>query len=385
MGSRVYIVIVFAVLLSSLRIAHARSFNGLGELAGGDFYSSAYGVSDDGSVIVGSSIPTNQEQHAVRWTGGVIQDLGLLHFPGYGTEFSYAMDASLDGAVVVGASYRDSMQYPVRWTAESGLSNLGQLPGTTYCGSSAVSADGSVTVGTCYTAVSSYTSQAFRWTESGGLMSLGYLPNARVLRAVARAVTPDGSKIVGQAVDQAGNQVAFMWTAATGMVQLPFPPQGIWPTDATAVSADGRVVVGFSGPNAGIRWVEGVGVSLIGDLPGGNYYSEPTAMTPDGGIIVGRSKNAFGDRAFIWDETNGIRDIADFLLAEHGLNVGGWTLYSATGISADGRTIAGLGRNPTGGWEAWVARIPEPTCGSLFAIAFIAIQRISKRRDNTDC
>ncbi|MCI0638820.1 MAG: hypothetical protein L0Y70_07080 [Gemmataceae bacterium] len=38
-----------------------------------------------------------------------------------------------------------------------------------------------------------------------------------------------------------------------------------------------------------------------------------------------------------------------------------WTLTSAEGISADGRTIVGTGVNPAGNQEAWLATIPEPS------------------------
>src|SRR5262249_29619862 len=40
-----------------------------------------------------------------------------------------------------------------------------------------------------------------------------------------------------------------------------------------------------------------------------------------------------------------------------GHDLTGWTLNLASAISADGRTIVGLGRNPAGQLEAWVARL----------------------------
>jgi len=44
---------------------------GLGDLSGGLLGSSAYGVSDDGSVVVGHSYGT-QGDEAFRWSNGVI-------------------------------------------------------------------------------------------------------------------------------------------------------------------------------------------------------------------------------------------------------------------------------------------------------------------------
>ena len=59
------------------------------------------------------------------------------------------------------------------------------------------------------------------------------------------------------------------------------------------------------------------------------------------------------------------------------LDVSGWTLSSATAISADGFTIVGNGTNPSGQYEAWVANlsheaVPEPLTilGAMTAAAF---------------
>jgi hypothetical protein len=43
------------------------------------------------------------------------------------------------------------------------------------------------------------------------------------------------------------------------------------------------------------------------------------------------------------------------LTEEYGLDLSGWTLYSATGISDDGKVIVGNGFNPMGLAEAWIA------------------------------
>ncbi|GAH22327.1 unnamed protein product, partial [marine sediment metagenome] len=45
---------------------------------------------------------------------------------------------------------------------------------------------------------------------------------------------------------------------------------------------------------------------------------------------------------------------------DFGVDLTGWTLRSATGISDDGLTFVGYGLNPSGYQEAWIATIPEP-------------------------
>ena len=48
------------------------------------------------------------------------------------------------------------------------------------------------------------------------------------------------------------------------------------------------------------------------------------------------------------------------MLTAYGLDLTGWELDEGKGISADGRVIVGLGHNPSGFDEGWIAVIPEP-------------------------
>ena len=60
------------------------------------------------------------------------------------------------------------------------------------------------------------------------------------------------------------------------------------------------------------------------------------------------------------------------LIAGGATGLTGWTLNQATGVSADGRSIVGFGRNPAGNTEAWLAAIPEPSSLLLLAGAAAA-------------
>jgi probable HAF family extracellular repeat protein len=77
----------------------AAGFEGLGDLSGGTFESAAYGVSADGSVVIGGADSTSGDE-AFRWTqaGGMV---GLGDLPG-GAFGSRAYGVSADGSVVVG-------------------------------------------------------------------------------------------------------------------------------------------------------------------------------------------------------------------------------------------------------------------------------------------
>ncbi|TKJ32311.1 MAG: hypothetical protein CEE38_23425 [Planctomycetes bacterium B3_Pla] len=44
---------------------------------------------------------------------------------------------------------------------------------------------------------------------------------------------------------------------------------------------------------------------------------------------------------------------------DYGLDLTGWALTYAQGISADGLTIVGYGTNPAGNIEGWIATLPN--------------------------
>lgn len=217
---------------------------GLGDLPGGDFLSQAYGVSPDGSVIVGvSRSPSGSE--AFRWTSsGGMQGLGDLSG---GLFDSFATCVSADGSVVAGRGYSSSGQEAFRWSAQTGMVGLGDLPGGDFLSYSVdVSADGSIIAGYSKS-TSGY--EAFRWTSETGMVGLGDLPGGNFY-SVAESISADGSVIVGYSVSDSGGE-AFYWTADEGMQSLTdiLKDAGLdltgWSLKgAIAVSADGFTIFG---------------------------------------------------------------------------------------------------------------------------------------------
>jgi uncharacterized membrane protein len=210
------------------------------------------------------------------------------------------------------------------------------------------------------------------------MTSLGDLAGGDVYD-IALGASYDGSVIVG-----AGNyftqRQAFRWTQATGMTGLGFLASNNPFSRANSVTSDGKIVVGYGGNNAGhteaFSWNEsGGGMTGLGFLPGGGYYSEARAVSGDGSIIVGRSDTASGDAAFIWDASHGMRNLKDIMVNEFGLDLTGWTLDWAYGVSDDGSVITGTGFNPAGYSEGWVLTTPEPATLSLLALGGLALLR----------
>ena len=100
-------------------------------------------------------------------TGGTFQGLGDL--PG-GVFFSEAAGVSADGVTVVGFGNSSLGLGAFRWTPSEGMVGLGDLPGGSYASRAfAVSADGSTIVGR---GVSASGPEAFRWTGAAGMAGL---------------------------------------------------------------------------------------------------------------------------------------------------------------------------------------------------------------------
>jgi probable HAF family extracellular repeat protein len=321
-------------------VAWSQSLTWLGTLGG--WGSQAFGVSADGSVVVGYASTAAGYVRAFRWTvDGGMQDLGTL-----GGGYSWAYGVSADGSVVVGyASTAARYVRAFRWTVDGGMQDLGTLPGYDWSQAYGVSADGSVVVG-----VSG--GRAFRWTVDGGMQDLGTLPGGN--QSVAYGVSADGAVVVGRAEKAAWRWHAFRWTVEGGMQDLgTLGGSGSW---AYGVSADGSVVVGWAANAAGyvraFRWTVDGGMQDLGTLPG---YNESLAygVSADGSVVVGRAGNTAGYwHAFRWTASGGMEDLN---ITYACLLTDGSILSEAFAISPDGRYIVGWGYNAaTGRYEAFL-------------------------------
>jgi probable HAF family extracellular repeat protein len=341
-------------LISAMAWSAPPSFQGVGHLPGSD-RSQAHGVSSDGSVVVGY-VRSGDNYEAFRWTStSGMQELGSL--PGFSG--SYAYGVSGDGSIVVGGSRLGDLAQAFRWTSADGMQSLGGFPTEIYGPASgnpsagiAISADGS-------TIVSAKGPDAFRWTSAGGLERLSFPSGVKY--SSANAISPDGSVFVGSF--SSGKNGAYRWTSDRGFEDLNLTG-GEFNPSAYAVSADGSVVVGFDGSYA-FRWTD-EGTQVLGDP---RFYSAASGVSGDGSTLVGFSEDL---GAFIWDETLGMRSLQQVLVNDYDLNLTGWTLQSATAISADGRTIVGYGTH-LGRTEAWIATIPEPSSLALMGLGGIVV------------
>lgn len=339
------------------------SFQNVGSLDGHTFFSQAYDVSEDGSVVVGKSF-SSAGMEAFRWTSdsGII---GLGDLAGRDV-YSQALSVSADGSVVIGmgkvCSFT-SVDQGFHWTFDRGLIGLNDPPGGCFFSQAqTVSADGSVVVGWRF---SGLTREATRWTINGGMVGLGTLAGSTTSRAWG--VSPDGTVVVGDSSTSLGSE-AFLWTSEDGMVGLGQLP-GSNSSSARYVSPDGSTVVGRSWfpfrESEVFRWTSGGGMVSLGVLESLKIDTNDFTETPQGVLVVGtnflrddRGRLSIKE-AFIWTEASGIQSLKT-VLESHGLDLTGWTLEDANGISDDGTIIAGTGMNPAGFFEGFIAVLPAP-------------------------
>ena len=130
------------------------------------------------------------------------------------------------------------------------------------------------------------------------------------------AISPDGSFIAGRADDGTADR-AFRWDATNGMVNL--------------ADTDGDGVIDGSAS----EWATG------------NSYTD--AISSDGSFIAGPANDGTADRAFRWDATNGMVNIADTdgdgVVGTPGSGEWATSFSTASAMSSDGSVIVGYARD----------------------------------------
>ena len=235
--------------------------------------STATDTNQDCSVVVGlSDVIGGGAEHAFRWTSAGMSDLGA---PANGGPNSRAFGVSSNGTVVVGeADFPDpanlasgkSLQ-AFRWTQIGGFQNLNDSPQPTLSLATAVTGDGTVVVGQVRT--SNNASSAVRWTFPPPpaqlvMQSIGPLPGHAT--AAATGVSDNGKIVVG--------------ISNLDFLQYRGPRLG-W---------NGGIAFrwGESGPNAGMKDLRDLLVADGADLTGINLVSV-TGISPDGQWIQGKA------------------------------------------------------------------------------------------------
>lgn len=301
---------------------YSYSVQSLGTFGGSSCFSNY--ISPDGSVIVGSSTTAGGTSRSLRWTAATgLVDLGV----GASSDYSSAYACSADGSVIFGLWAKLDSQHLYRWTETGGAVDLGA--NFASGGFTTVSCDDSGDIAFVNQNLNNYA--VFRWT-SAGLVDLG-------IPGQVTGCSADGSVISGQL----NNGDMFRWTASSGLVDIPFPETYVNAPTTFNMSRDGSTIIGFadylvSGNTMGWYWREAEGFVNIGWLPGGNY-SQGYSCNADGSIITAFVLDASDNEpAAIWTVADGFTTLPtlDPSYAE------------VSCASADGSVLAGDGTDADG-------------------------------------
>lgn len=350
------------------------SFTGIGSLGTGG--STVSGVASDGSVVCGTSAG-----QPVIWTaGGGLVGLGL---PGGATSATaVGVGIGPGGSVVLAADTNAATSRARRWdgnTAGLGTwSDLPRLRGTTEWQPLALGTDGNSDVwiaGSSPNGGDGNGREAAYYRQSSGTTVAPPLPSGGHDHSDLHAVADNG---------YAAGQYQYLGVAPTGGARNAMKCTG--PTSSSplntllgapsskneaicrAISRNGAVAGGWSFYTNQVAlgqpclWTSQTGVVPLPFIPGGDGDNDGAVLAISGdGTLAGGYTFYNGPvdgprEAFIWDAVSGTRRLQDVLSTAYALDLTGWNLQEVRAISADGRTIAGIGLHDARP-EGWVARI----------------------------
>jgi len=166
---------------------------------GGD----ARACSADGIKIVGFVFDDSRNSHAALWDG----DVDPVQLPG--GDFSAAYGVSSDGSIIVGSVTGDGAGRAVYWQ-DGTMFRFEEPPDTSNSGCTGISDDGTVAVG--FGVISGVT-RAMMW-RNGVVTPLGVLSDLDPY-SEANAVSRDGTTAVGDSNDASDNDITCFWILPT--------------------------------------------------------------------------------------------------------------------------------------------------------------------------
>jgi len=174
---------------------------------------------------------------------------------------------------------------------------------------------------------------------------IGSLPGD--VSSQASAVSADGLVVVGISTSVSGKAQAIRWSASQGLTGLGFMAGGT-SSNARAVSADGSVIVGDGdAKDAGMavfRWQATTGATQLKALSDSSLCAA-AGVSGDGKVVVGTCLT-IGNSAFRWTEVTGMVSLGQF-------GTGSNRTSNALAISNDASTIVGMGHPVLTGALLW--------------------------------
>ena len=329
-------------------------------------------MSADGTVLVGTY--GGDFGPAWRWTSGTgVMEIGSI---------SHTVTVSGDGRTIVGtekgagglgyaAIWQSGRQWrtlppPENWTSQDDRVTTGY----------GVSRDGSVITGLAF--VNPRHWEGFRYHADTGTVALGTLTGGE---SRASTISGDGRVIAGWDDLKGKGTGRGAWYGTVwweGLQRLLHPYNQIGQVEG--LNDVGSILVGRGHPlhffhayrlTSWDNHVEDLGAIKrgggdgAGNLPIGvpdpEDVSVALAVSDDGNVVVGTSGRQPPQDAFIWTPETKILKLSDYLTSKGVTGHQNWILITATGLSPDGKIIAGTGLNNNvagGRVEGYVVRVP---------------------------
>ncbi|WP_298898327.1 T9SS type A sorting domain-containing protein [uncultured Psychroserpens sp.] len=319
------------------------------------FYGGQTRINGDGTIIAGTRInPSNSlgelssyDVDTQAWTS-----YGSLGFSSQGSASS-AWGISSDGSTIVGLGWFSSgSAHAIKWTADGGLQDLGStIPGQSTR-ANAVNNDGSVIGG--WQDNSDGIRQGAIWTN--GVQTLLTHSNNNPAAEVG-TLSDDGLWAGGGGQSPTNEFQAWKWSQSSGIINIGPSPVSGWRGTTTGLSSDGEITVGYyrqwPGPAAfgrGFIHTESEGLVDLTDYAisvgidvQGAILALPLGLSDDGSTVVGVTNNGrgfifrlplLGVEDNVFDDfslyPNPAKDILNFQIPEH-LNIDRVSIFSAIG------------------------------------------------------
>ncbi|RQO38072.1 secretion protein [Chryseobacterium sp. KBW03] len=265
---------------------------------------STYDVASSTWVNRGGLVPTG-------WDGSVSSTWGM----------------STNGSTVVGLGYLTAANaHAVKWDEAGGMIDLGSMVSGRSSRANAINAAGTVIVG--WQDEPTGTRSGAKWQD--GVESFITDNNGNNV-GEAGGISADGNTIIG-----AANPNPYVWNATSGLTYITHPNASFnFKGGATGISADGKTVIGyyraFGAPpmsGEGFIWTSSTGrINLndyavsLGIATNGVTMGLPLAISQDGKKIAGTGTNASGQIVAFYLDTSEFLSVNDTMKEKNNIGI----------------------------------------------------------------
>jgi uncharacterized membrane protein len=352
------VVLTFVSVFSTSVLAQTPSFQMLINPTVSPTWSN-YALSRDGKVMA-----ANYGGRIYRWSSDTPKfPSGGFTLLDQGAFLSSSVGISKDGLTIIASrTGPDGNVNPAIWSHATGWTDMGHpangcVMDNQWGSGYGVSGDGSIAVGLAWYCPGA---EGFVWNRTRGMTGLSHPSGPGGTSSRASAISADGRTIVGFSEDPpTGVRRPVRWFGGKTYLFAGVHTPG----EASGVSSDGSQIVGQTwdfteSSSYAFHYTAGHLLSLgtISGISSDQSYANAVA---DNGTTVGWSGDPFGVgiQAFIWSPTLKMQSLQRYLQNRGMLIPSGISLATALDISADGSTIVGIWQDAQFNQGGWIVRL----------------------------